>query len=139
MSDVNNLPLPIGSSIVSNLIRSVNKGVRGERAKPNMYINTAFLFFSHKLTQFYFAIVFRLPMCPADAGGGTSFTTPRLRCPLCAVCFYIVSHLPSRSPGTSAAESLSFCACPWSSCTLLKLLSPSPPLILVVSLVVWFY
>jgi len=53
MSDVNNLPLPIGSSIVSKLIRSVNKGVRGEREKPNMYINTAFLFFSHKLTQFY--------------------------------------------------------------------------------------
>jgi len=29
MSDVNNLPLPIGSSIVDNPNRSENKGVRG--------------------------------------------------------------------------------------------------------------
>jgi len=47
MCDLTNLPLPIGSSIVSSLARSGNKGCEKGGTKPNMYINTARLFFSY--------------------------------------------------------------------------------------------
>jgi len=117
MSDVNNLPLPIGSSIVSNLNRLGNKGVRGGRALPNMYINTAFLFFSHKFTQFYLTCLIvpgfhcadytdSLTLLPTDR----AFFSPRVSF-FWSACATVRLEVPEQSPETAVWPSHPFSLC----------------------------
>jgi len=63
---------------------------------------------------------FPLILFPEATLGHTYFMTRRIRYPL---YFYIEARAflySPHSPGSSAAGSLSFCTCPWSSCNLLK-------------------